>query len=197
MLPTLSDEFSRLTSLSLIAKESYWTLANIKIIASITSLQQLQLSAGDQTRYQWDTGHVYDWRPNHVLLRHTLAKLTSLKTLSFTRDSYDSYSFGGSLSIGSNNFYLFQGLGPQWSPKSDPHLTTEEKKHCEEMLIEAALYSTRFPELTRMYIGQWPIGIASIRGEYNSKRTYVLSERPDKSETYRKRLFEGAEDGQF
>lgn len=83
ILPLLVSSFTALTSLNLVWRGLSIPESSIEMIGSLTSLEQIHLSAGDQHGWR------HNWLIDHELMRQHLGKLPNLKRIAFSRDSYN------------------------------------------------------------------------------------------------------------
>jgi hypothetical protein len=167
--------FTNLTSLGIISKgASYpqwnrkgsWTLSHdiIVEISHLQKLEQLWLSAGDQTQLK------SRWLIDHdVLLKHFCA-LQNLTVLAFTRDTYP--HLDPSYLDDSRNYYEAKHPRSEakwWaqpgfleSEDRDERLEREwEDQHRIHVLHVAEIYIGVLPKLKWMYMGQYPIRVVT------------------------------------
>ena len=162
VLPALSQSYTQLTSLSLTWQGNSISSSALSTIASIATLEQLDLSAGVQHGWR------HTWPIEHDLLRKHLRNLPSLKRLAFRRDSYDN----GCAQSSSLERYYEDKYGPEYSfeqlvgamdlnsafnERADKEF---EEWHKERMLGQVEKYAEVLPKLEWAYFGQMPMGIA-------------------------------------
>ena len=83
LLPLLCHLFSSLTTLHIAWKGTSIPESSLQMIGSLTSLQQIHLCAGHNTRW------IQDWQIDHKAMQNYLPNLTALKKLAFSGDCYE------------------------------------------------------------------------------------------------------------
>ena len=223
LLPLLSKSFGSLRSLRLAWQDPHISTRALESISSITSLQQLCLSAGEQ--FGWRT----NWRINHKELRKYLAKLPHLKKLALRRDSYpertpdpDDEGDEASNEIAVDHYYdsnhapqdeiesLLQstvmrslhtnaGDGEYMHNAQIALRRVNELVHRRRMLLEAGKYAKTLKKLEWIYIGQLPMVVTESLwggGHAISRRAMALTDERDSCYSLLKRIF-GADDAKF
>lgn len=109
LLPLLSNSFSKITSLSLCWDATFISESALEVISSLKTLQQIHLSAGNQSGWR------HTFQINHKEMRKHLQKLIFLKKIAFTRDSYRYESGGPSL-----EYYYVISFFPEGFPEGHP-----------------------------------------------------------------------------
>jgi hypothetical protein len=160
----LSRSFSRLRSLRLTWDDTFIPGDALRLIGTITSLEQICLAAGEAIGWR------HRFQIDHGAIRHNLASLSNLRKIAFDRDTYDT-------SAGN--------LGDYYStPRHSDFPETWERNHKDTVVTEAKKYMQIFPELEWLYIGQLPMQIS----RHAAESLIVLSER-DESSALLNRLF--------
>jgi hypothetical protein len=169
LLPVLAL-FRSLSSLALIFGEAEISEPTLNMIAQISSLERLWLSAGNQS------GWKHDWSINHVMIRTALAPLQRLEKIAFTRDSYDSgwgegatdYYYARRMLPPNHRVSDYIGTRHNGRDEDDDESGSEndgradmawEKFHLLRVMNHAKKYSQVFPRLNWVYVGQLPIAI--------------------------------------
>ncbi|KAL8734033.1 MAG: hypothetical protein Q9166_001794 [cf. Caloplaca sp. 2 TL-2023] len=150
ILPLLASSFSRLTSLSLTWDECDKDISNeaLAMISTISTLEQLRLSAGEQ--FGWR----HDWLVDHEKMRHHLSKLHSLKKVALTRDSYSNGIFLTCERYYEDGWFRIEDMG------NDNYTRAMfEEEHRDRILQEAGRYVTVMPKLEWLYFGQIPMAV--------------------------------------
>jgi hypothetical protein len=163
----LSRSFSRLRSLRLTWNDTFIPGDELRLIGTITSLEQICLSAGE----------VFGWRHSfqidHGAIRHNLASLSNLRRIAFDRDTYDTSAENPGDYYNTPGRLHHPGFSELW-----------ERNHKDKVVTEAKKYMQIFPELEWLYIGQLPMKIS----RHAAESLIVLSER-DESSALLDRLF--------
>jgi len=206
LLPLLSRSFTHLTSLNLSWAGLSISPAALQLLSTLTSLQQLQLSAG--ARYGWR----HDWAPNHDTLRKHLSTLPNLAKLALRRDTFrPDYDW-----IAADSYYSARTFRPRdaeeqavadWVTSSDTdepddaeesfHDQAWEMVHRKRVLAEAEKYVQEMPRLEWLYLGQIPMGVVesdSDSSKVGRKVAVPLFEKRDDCYTLLNRMF-GRETG--
>lgn len=186
ILPILSQSFKELKSLRLAWDGSSISNSALELIATLHSLQQIHLSAGNRGRY--------DWLIKHQKMRDYLRGLPNLKKLAFSRDTYeprrgfseDYYKGGDSVLISEEIPEDFEGVA---------HLDIQERnqliwerQHRRLILKEADDYVRALPKLEWIYFGFISMGVAN-GSESRERHAVVLSEEGDGCNTLLERMF--------
>ncbi|KAG6997818.1 hypothetical protein G7Y79_00037g073360 [Physcia stellaris] len=178
LLPNLSKSFSNLTSLGLVWSENSISETALRHISSLSTLQQLHLSAGH--RFGWR----HDWLIDHILMRKHLSRLQGLHKLAFSRDTYVRDAQLAQVHAGQHHFEVEHYYELKLLPddvKNDNLETVYddsgdydkaagdrlwEEWHRDCVLEEAQEYKNILPRLTWLYFGQIqmhvPHGQASV-----------------------------------
>jgi hypothetical protein len=201
LLPLLSRSFTHLTSLDLSWAGPSISSATLQLLSTLTSLQQLQLSAGTQF------GGRYDWIPNHDILRKHLSALPNLVKLALRRDTFrPDYDW-----IDVDSYYSIHAFRPRdakeqvvadWiaSRAADELRDVEEnfrkqgweRVHRKRVLAEAEKYVRVMPRLEWLYFGQIPMGVVksdSDSSEVGGKVIVPLFEKRDDCRTFLGKIF--------
>ncbi|KAL2012916.1 hypothetical protein VTN00DRAFT_441 [Thermoascus crustaceus] len=212
ILPSLSHSFTNLVSLSLTWKEPRIEKEALEYIATLTGLEQIHLSAGNQ--FGWR----HDWLIDHQVMRNVFTRLPKLRKFAFSRDSYDNLLADSSV----EQYYVEPWMDEAVAMTEDPlyelldeddeneesdgdswdYLTLRraeyifedrlrqswEQVHRFKMLTEANKYLKELPNhhLEWMYFGQIPMGVVYIDGE---RKACLLSRQRDSCFTLLKRMF--------
>lgn len=169
LLPLLSHSFSRLTSLEIAWESTSIPDLALEFIGSLTTLQQIHLSAGNQ--FGWRR----DWQIDHKAMQKHFRTLTSLKRVAFSRDSYKTEFSSHSIEY----YYVdrfFAEVNPQ-DPKERDRMW--EQIHRTRMLTEANAYVQIMPQLEWIYIGQIPMGFKKHSGTHEKVAVALYSEMDD------------------
>lgn len=149
LLPLLSHSFWKLTSLSLYWEEPLISESALEIISSLTSLEQIHLSAGKPPMSQ-------PYFPiNHNVMRKHLQKIALLKKIAFSNDAYSSGLDG------SHDRYYYDKVLPEGEPTVTDRGAREdiwEQSHLARMLEEAHGYGQLMPQLEWLFFGQIQMG---------------------------------------
>lgn len=198
LLPLLASSFTALTSLDLKWMGLSISESALETISSLTSLEQIHLSAGNQSGWR------HDWLIDHEIMRKHLAKLPSLKRIAFSRDSYNYHDtdpsevesyYQDKIVFGGNLWTLYQHLVATGQPARSVgdiqmgRFKIWEVTHLERITSEALLYMDVVKQLEWIYIGQLPI--QCFRGPKNSIRP--AAER-DSCWTLLRKMFGGMTD---
>lgn len=175
LLPILSKSFSNLTSLGLVWSENSISETALQYISSLSTLQQLHLSAGNRS------GWKHDWLIDHILMRKHLSRLQGLQKLAFSRDTY----FRNSRLVQDNpeehqyeaeDYYGLRIVPYDWIYDNHDIYTEAvygnsgdydeaaenrlwEEWHRDCMLEEAEEYKRILPRLTWLYFGKIPMHV--------------------------------------
>lgn len=186
LLPMLSLSFLSLRSLDLTWEETSIPDSSLKLISTLRSLEQIQLSAGFQ--YGWR----HNWFIDHESLRKHLSLLSRLQKISFRRDTYKS-PFGDSFS---ESYYSIQPLSLEDMENAmDDEFehsdlgTLFELKHRGLMLEEANKYAAVLPRLEWIYFGQTPMAFENLEGALGIKQAVPLFHERDDCYTLLNRMF--------
>lgn len=182
--PTLLDRaitalksFSNLNVLSLVWKVDMIPEPSLSSLASLTSLLQLRISAGNQE------GWKRDWFVDHATIRNILAPLSNLMVIAFSRDSYRVNTTLQGRETGAYYSYRlpdeeeYARFMEQQQGSEDENGSLEslqsvwEKLHCQRMIQEAEKYAAVFPKLECIYIGQL---VVFFRQSPDGKRVATL-----------------------
>ncbi|KAK3292027.1 uncharacterized protein B0H64DRAFT_329972 [Chaetomium fimeti] len=211
LLPRLSDgRWSNLTSLSLAwcqtgpLKEGAADIVTIPAkslaaIGTITSLEQLHLSAGIPAGWR------HQWLVDHDVVRSNLGGLTRLKKLALSRDTY---LVPGGLPRSRLEAYYedrFPTLSDldgaaEWHEDAsrDTAFKIWEHAHRKRMVEEANKYAILFQGLEWILCGQWPMDIRKEQTSGAIKRFAVpLGEERDSCSTFLRRIFAMGDDDEF
>ena len=156
----LSRSFSHLRSLRLTWDGTSIPRDALRLIGTITSLEQICLGAG--ITVGWRHSFLID----HGAIRHNLASLRNLRKIAFHRDTYDAED---------PDHYYEEPLTHRMYPIYDDFIANWERNHKDMIVAEAKKYMQIFPELKWLYIGQLPMQI----NRYATESLTVLSERDD------------------
>lgn len=192
LLPLLSRSFSRLRSLRLVWDATFIPDSALEIIGSLQSLEQICLSAGEQF------GVRCSWLIDHNAMRKNLAKLTRLRRMAFSRDSYTNPRFTGvesyySLRVPAGIDLLESVISQEVEPEQ-----VWESQHRDMILVEANKYVRILPKLEWLYFGQLPMHVTerddesdrhSERRGGREKKAAVLSEERDDCYTLLNTIF--------
>lgn len=183
LLPLLSQSFSCLKSLSLKWQGNFITESALEMLSSLTSLEQIHLSAGEQ--FGWEQ----DWLIDHDLMRSYLRKLSGLRKIALSRDTYRNVLRGAS-----DRFYYQDRytLGAPGRLDLDTQNRLWEQKHCQHMLSEANEYARVLPNLEWLYCGQLVMGFKSVP-EVAERVAVALSPERDDCWTLLTGMFELSE----
>ena len=212
VLPVLSRSFRSLSSLSLTWGEPFISAQALEQINTLDTLQQLQLSAGNQCGWE------YDWVIEHEEIRSRLSNLSQLRRLSFRRDTYSPFGDGNdkveAREFDYNHYYSMRvwspsnereqavakgAVGPENAQESEleaqreteiplvirRHKAAFEVVHRMRMQAKADRYACVFPLLKWIYLGQLPFAIQ----KGGSREMVALSNERDECYTYLCRLF--------
>lgn len=150
LLPLLSGSFSKLMSLSLVSGGTSISESSLEMIASLRTLKQLHLSSG--TQHGWR----HDWLIDHQVMRKHLSKLSLLKKLAFSRDTY----VNGIPWLPVDRYYADHILQVENMPENpDDNDKVWEQKHRERILKEAKLYVEKMANVEWLYFGQIPMKV--------------------------------------
>ena len=179
LLPILSKSFSNLTSLGLVWSENSISETALQYISSLSTLQQLHLSAGNRSGWR------HDWLIDHILMRKYLSRLQGLQKLAFSRDTYvrnvglaqdnpEAHQYEVEHYYGlrmvphdwmNNNYDIYTeavyGDSDDYDKAAENRLWEQWHRDC--MLKEAAEYKRILPRLTWLYFGKIPMHVP--RGE--------------------------------
>jgi len=151
LLPLFSESFTKLKSLSLIWEDTSISEISLEMVASLRTLEHLHLSSGCQ--YGW----IYDWLIDHQVMRKHLSKLSLLRRLAFSRDTYVSDKRW----ISRNQYYVDYLLPSEDMPQDPDYNNKEwEDQHKERILKEANHYVKEMANLEWLYFGQIPMQVA-------------------------------------
>ncbi|KAL8738697.1 MAG: hypothetical protein Q9190_007962 [Brigantiaea leucoxantha] len=176
VLPLLVRSFSRLTSLCLVWDCKSISSSALEQISKIRTLEQLRLSAGCQ--FGWR----HDWLIDHGDMQELLPALPLLRTLAFSRDSYDN-----GVNINCDRYYeskytcLEDLMDSNWSEEAF------EKKHRDRMLHEGDIYFASISRLKFLFFGMIPMG--SRQGMSGKKTARALTAERDECETLLRETF--------
>lgn len=162
----------RLRSLSMTWSGSEITTSSLVALATLRSLQQLHISAGQQH------GTWHDWFINHEALLCHLSPLKSLERIVVTRDSY---ILDNGSALGSAGGYYIHRLPArgQWLKVVRNGLSNEtvtgiwEGQHRYHLIDYSQKYTETFTNLKSIFIGQLTFDIV----EDDRKRTAKLNNR--------------------
>lgn len=184
LLPLLSQSFSELKSLSLVWDGVNISESALELISSLKSLEQLHLSSGNQ--YGWR----HDWHINHDVMRKYVSKLTLLKRVAFSRDTY----FIGHTNVPSEKYYELRLLsGNELPDNSDDNDIVWEEKHRSRMVTQANAYISAIPTLEWLYFGQIPMRVDRMQ-ETSYGVAIPLSQDRDDCWTLLRKMFGGKTD---
>lgn len=170
LLPLLSKSFQRLKSLSLKWDSTSISESALEMISSLTSLEQIHLSAGEQ--FGWENNMLI----NHGTMRTYLRRLPCLRRIALSRDTYpneqpgapDSYYYADRFVVGAPNPLDRDTQSGLW-----------EQKHCKHMLSEANEYARVLPKLEWLYCGQLVMGFRDISKTGERAAIALSPERDD------------------
>lgn len=154
LLPLVSNSFSKLTSLSLLLEDNFVLDAALEMISSLSSLQQIHLSAGKPSR-------VSGFRIDHRAMQKHLQKLYLLKKIAF---SHDSYSYDNDWLDESSVHYYYRDkfLDDDVSAHPAERVIVWEQMHRQRMLDEANEYVRVMPQLEWPFFGQIQMGFEEL-----------------------------------
>ncbi|MCJ1422469.1 hypothetical protein MMC29_000349 [Sticta canariensis] len=185
ILPILSQSFQELESLSLAWDSLSISNSALELIATLHSLQQIHLSAGNQGTNGWFI--------KHQKMRDYLRRLPNLKKLAFSRDAYETR--GG---FSEDYYHCSHGVLISEIPEDFEgvaHLDIGERtqliwerQHRRLILKEADDYVRALPKLEWMHFGHYPMGVVN-GSESRERHAVVLSEERDGCYSLLKRMF--------
>ena len=194
LLPLLSRSFSRLRSLRLVWEGTFIPDSALETISSLKSLEQICLSAGEQF------GPRCDWLIDHDAMQRNLAKLTGLRKMAFSRDSYPTPDL-----TDIDCYYSWRIPtdvdGQLWEDIVRQEVVPEqvwESQHREMILVEANKYLQILPNLEWLYFGQLPMHATERDDESDryseryggrEKKAVILSEERDDCYTLLNTIF--------
>jgi hypothetical protein len=194
LLPLLSSSFTSLHSLSLIWQGTIIPNSALEIIRTITSLEQIHLSAGFQHGWR------HDWLIDHEAMGRYLILLPNLKRIAFSRDSYDNHFSWSSV----EHYYVDKAYHPEEvefsdndeggeadSGDSDGNDLKWERLHREHMEFEAMNYISVMPKLEWIYLGQIPMCIMVPQTPGQARYPFPQSKKRDDCWTLLRRMFCG------
>ncbi|RYP33546.1 hypothetical protein DL768_011095 [Monosporascus sp. mg162] len=168
--------------------------SSLEVIGKLVSLEQLCLSAGIRTG--WRT----QWLINHDILRKHLVRLTKLKKLAFSRDTYSPNPIFAMLDE-VEGYYSMRNVGREQkaAARARPELDDNhedladdeiwERAHRNLMLDEADKYAALLPDLEWIFCGQWPMGVRRSSDGRGPARAFPLTEERDECYTFLQRTF--------
>lgn len=176
--------FANLSVLSLIWDGTTIPNSSLLSIASITSLDSLHISCGNQNGWR------YDWFIDHEAIRYNLSPLRNLKRLLFTRDSYPlNISLQGENQAGYYSYRMptpadmIDFLENSMREDQEEEDLTEivwEAVHREQMAWHAEKYAATFPELEWIHVGQ--LSFTFKQGADGKKKALVVD--PKRNENF-------------
>lgn len=169
LLPLLSRSFSNLTSLRIAWKDNSIPNSALELVSSLMGLQQIHLSAGN------DSGWKQDWQIDHKAIQKHLRKLTCLKNMAFSRDSYKTESSRFPV----DHYYAEKFFADEYPLNFDERDSIWEQIHRTRMLTEANAYLHLMPQLEWLYFGQIPMGFTPLPGTQGKTAVALNTERDD------------------
>jgi hypothetical protein len=180
ILPLLTGSFRKLMSLQLKWGDYSIPESALEQIATLQSLQQLSLSAGDPFE-----GGSY-WLIHHRTMRRHLGKLQNLRKIAFGRDCYNMSEIPEQyleyiIPISSaDEEEVAEGTEDPDEEDSD-HVDSDgrgqsrwESLHRKRMLLEADRYCRLLPELQWLYLGQLPMGVVESNDPKEGRKAVAL-----------------------
>lgn len=193
VLPTLSQSFDNLVSLSLTWESDDISRKALTQISTLRGLEQLCLSAGNQF------GPRYTWIADHDVILDCCRGLQRVRKLAFRRDTYQLEPYH-LLEHPDPQRYYGQRIprdlvnmmdDPEWFlQEMDPVTATEkswEMQHLGDMVRIAEKYATALPHLDWVYLGELPMQIK--RGPDGHLKVIPLSQERDSCWTLLRRMF--------
>ncbi|KAL8772282.1 MAG: hypothetical protein Q9209_002494 [Squamulea sp. 1 TL-2023] len=159
ILPLLARSFSHLTSLSLVLEGDWISETSLQRLGDLLTLEQLHLSAGEQHGWR------HTWLVDHFQIRESLQRLTALRRLAISRDTYPSGP-----GKGPEGYYL-----DKWAPSTNvrEHKFDIEQRfeaeHRDRMVRHACHYVELMPRLKWLYLGQLVLAIQDGGEGYGGK----------------------------
>lgn len=169
LLPLLSHSFPNLTSLRIAWKDISIPDSALELICSLMSLQQIRLSAGNES------GWKHDWQIDHRAMQKHLRKLTCLKNMAFSRDSYKTELSRFPV----DHYYAENFFADEYPLNSDERDCIWEQIHRARILTEANAYLHIMPQLEWLYFGQIPMGFTELPGNQGKTAVALSTERDD------------------
>ena len=198
LLPLLSRSYTRLTSLDLSWTGTSISEVALQLIATLTTLQQLCLSAGHKSGWR------HDWAADHASLRNHLSRLPNLTKLALIRDTFQPDCDG----IDADSYYearIFRSRDEEeeavahWfaSQNTDDvgdveelqHEAAWEMVHRKRVVAEANEYVREMPRLDWLYFGQTAMCIESNSDPGRGRVAVPLFEKRDDCCTLLTRMF--------
>ena len=181
LLPLLSTSFWHLKSLHLQWPEATTTIPTValQLISTITTLEQLQLSAG--CRFGWR----HDWLINHEEMRRYLGFLQGLKKLAFSRDTYPvRVDFPEVIILDSERDGVYYELRTIPTTGNIRLGVSEkekawEKRHARMIRAEAIKYAELLPRLAWMFLGQIPMAAIDVDSMAQRQIVQLGGRRPN------------------
>jgi hypothetical protein len=194
LLPLLSGSFRKLTSLQLTWYGYSIPESALEQIATLQSLRQLSLSAGDPI----DRG-ANNWLIHHPTMRFYLEKLQNLRKIAFDRDcsyfSKISAQYRESIAPISDGDEEETGEDAEDSGEDESAISDSgrsrswECRHRRRVLLEADRYCRILPELQWLHLGQIPIGIVESAGPGEGKKAIAYPLESAKRDLMLRRMF--------
>lgn len=193
LLPLLVSSFTALTSLSLVWAGVSISESALDTISSLTSLEQIHLSAGFQAGWR------HDWLADHDIMRKYLGRLPSLKRIAFSRDSYNFHNihpshvesyYSAKMVFSDDLITLDQYLVATGQPTTTifdlemGRVKLWEQTHREKMTSETLLYMETVKELEWIYVGQLPYHCFG-----SPKDSICVGEERKSGETFLRKMF--------
>ena len=147
----MSSLLPLLSSLHLVLRTNKISGYGLQSIASMKTLRNLSLSAGQLVR----------WTINHETMRDYLRELPLLEKLAFSGESYKTYL-------------------PEWSVywPFNTGAIVRNYAYNRKVLDEAEKYAQAMPKLTRIYLSRVPMAVSRFKGG-SPATVYALSEKLD------------------
>lgn len=183
LLPLFPKSFASLKSLSLKWEGNLISKWALEMITSLTSLEQIHLSAGEQ--FGWEQ----DWLIDHESMRSYLRKLFGLRKIALSRDTYPNEMPGSPDRFYYSDRFVRGALNP-WD--LDTQNRVWEQRHRKRMLKEANKYARELPKLEWLYCGQLVMGFKTVSGA-GKKAAVALSPERDDCWKLLTRMFESGE----
>jgi hypothetical protein len=191
VIPLLASDFGNLRSLCLVWEDVKIPESSLKIIGTLKTLEQIHLSAGEQSGWR------HDWLIDHEAMRSSLRSLPHLKKVAFSRDTYDNGLEWSEIS----HYYVDRYFEASVALEEEGNVLTGNSRnavwdrvHRKRMLGEAAEYLEALPKLEWLYFGQIPMSVKEHEGPGSKRYVVPLSDERDDCWTLLRIMFGGALD---
>ncbi len=181
VLPSLSQSFHHLTSLSLVWWDDHISQHALNIISTLSSLEQLSLAVGSLLEIDRSF-----WIIDHVVLRASLASLGGLRKLALIGDTYQPYHDLDFNCVDPQYYYNLRRprtwptlqrmvfYGEEEDSTFDAYVERAwQEQHRQDMLVIADQYVKLLEKLDWLFLGQ--LAMCVEHGGDRSRKAVLLS----------------------